>query len=72
MVSTANASQTFEHIIECNKNNRKIKEHSELSRVGKTHSSYNKSHNMSQVSLTEFYMSRSQCDLSKLKKTYKN
>ena len=38
----------------------------------KKSSPINKSLNTSQMSLTEFYMSRSQCDISKLKKTYNN
>ena len=73
LVSTMNASQTFEQIIECNKNNRKINQRSLLSKFGRQNMSQSmKSGNMSQVSLTEFYMSRSQCDITKLKKTYKN
>lgn len=69
------SSKTLEHIIEQTKTNRKLKERSMGASMDKSgyNSFNNKSQlNTSQMSLTDFYMSRSQCDVSKIKRTYKN
>ena len=69
------AQCSLEKIIEQNKNNRKINERSllvQFSRSKLVPSKSSKDPNLSAMSLTDFYMSRSQCDATKLKRTYKN
>lgn len=70
-------TQSLEMIVEHTKNNRKILERSSYnskSNAPRSLLQLDKSQlNSSQMSLTEFYMSRSQVDLRKIKKkTYKN
>ena len=69
--SAANSKKTFEHIIEQNKANRKINEQTLLNKVNRSKVTTKSNLDTSQMSLTEFYMSRSQCDASKFAKSKK-
>ncbi len=60
-------SKKFEHIIEQTKTNRKIKEFTNASNAQKPKSINKSLLNASQMSLTDFYLSQTKCDLSKLK-----
>lgn len=68
--------QTLEHMIAQNKNNRRLNARSslqqqQLSQRGMKLSGSSKSIDTSQMSLTDFYMSRSQCDASKFRRNLK-